>query len=138
MASNLTDAQKLSLFEILDVPFATGHYTTSGMGTLSAQTSISSASQAQAKTEILSYLDGLEGLEQETRLGTYITRWDALSTKQVRMTGGAVGQINGIDRDPEDERETIRQRVKLLVPFYKRHEVIAREAGSRTSINMIR
>ena len=134
----LSDAEKMSLFEILEVPYATEYHTADGMGTLSAQTDVSGASQGSAKTAIESYLTDDLSSAAETRLQTYIARWDTLSTKHVRMNGGAVGQIGGVERDPEDEREEIRKRVKLLVPFYKFHEVLAKRRGGGGHIPLIR
>lgn len=133
MASALSPSQKLSLFEILDVPWnnsgTAGYNTMDGMGALSSQDAISGATQGVAQTQILTYLDSLNTNQPavETVLIARITRWEAIGTTTAKIENGNVDDISGVSYDYDKERQILEERVKKIVPFYKWHEVLARK-----------
>ena len=125
MAWTLTTARSIALFEALDVPYYTGHYTMDGMGALSSQTSLSGTA-AQAKTQIESYLSAATSGSGDTELFTYLDRWIAIGTTVAVMEGGSVDGVQGISHNYENEREILRGRIRILVPFYQQHLVLQR------------
>lgn len=124
----LTTAQKISLCEILEIPYSTQFYTTDGMGALASLTNINNSTSGQAKTALTTWLDALDS-DTETKLLTYISRWDTIGTTAVAMQQGAVGQLNGVTLDYTQERGIIRQRVQKMVPFFVWTEVQKRMNG---------
>lgn len=134
----LSDARNVALFQILDVPYFAGFYTLDGMGALSSLNDLSGASQGQAKSTILAYvlanIEGTAGLL--TVLNTDLDRWIAIGSQVVRIEQGAAGNINGVTYDFRDERALIAERVRIMVPFYKYHEVLARQQNNRASLDI--
>jgi hypothetical protein len=129
MAWTLTTARKIALFEALEVPYSTSYNTLSGVATLSAQTDVSGASQAAAKTSIENYLAAATAADGENELITYLDRWIAIGTKVANVQGGSVGDLQGVTMNYEDEKRVLRERIKILVPYYKHHEVLAKQMG---------
>jgi hypothetical protein len=109
----LTTAQKLSLFEILEVPYQTTADSPVDEFKLSGETTSATATDALA-TKILSRISALSS-DEETRLTTYITRWDELGTTRVAVNGG-VAEVSGVSWSVEDELRAIQQRVKIIIP----------------------
>ena len=122
----LSDEQTVACFQILDVPLNTTVNVVSLGGALSSSTDFSAAGQSAAKTAIDTSLAALSA-DRETVLKTELNRWIALGSRVVRIEGGGVGGISGASVDPEDERAKIRQRVLIILPYYKLHEIIAKQ-----------
>jgi len=141
MAVAMTVDRQIALFEALDVPYATQFNTLDGMGALSSQTDISNSTSGQAKTAILAFVASLENMPSVvTVLNTYLDRWTTISTK-VTAINGSIGEVSGVTYDYENERTLLAKRIQLLVPFYKWHEVLARQAGeskNKSTIEVIR
>lgn len=57
----------------------------------------------------------------ETLLAADVARWDTLRSKHLKIQGGR----DGVDLDPDREREVIRRRVRknLGLPFYSDEEL---------------
>lgn len=139
----LSAARDIALFQILDVPYFTGHYTLDGMGTLSNLQDTSGATANQAKTVILAYvLANIEGTAPLLLiLTTDLDRWITIGSTTVRMETGNVGTLGSVTLDYRDERALIADRVRIMVPFYKFHEVLARQkaaGGSGMNVGVIR
>lgn len=134
MASSLTIAQKIALYQVLEVPYATSYNTMDGMGTLTATTDVSGASSSAAYTSINTYLDTLTSNNGETQLIALLDRWIAIGTKVVSMDAGAVGGLQGVTMRYDQERALIEERIKYIVPYFRWHEVIAKktEVGGMT------
>jgi hypothetical protein len=117
----LTGAQKLALFEILEVPFCAIHGQVSENGLYSTEQE-ADASWA-AKNAIETHISGVIEVDAslETALKVYVDRWIALGTKTIRIDGGSVGNVSGVIQGPQEERQLIMQRVVVLVPFYRSH-----------------
>lgn len=142
MPSSLNIAQKIALFEILEIPYYSGFFTTDGMAALAKQTSLSGTATS-AYTQLNTFLDSLTSLNGETELIAYITRWIAIGTKTSKMDAGNVGNLTGLTFDYDHERKLIRDRVKYIVPFYPWAEVLARQTtggsgGDSISIGVMR
>lgn len=140
MASSLTIAQKIALYQILETPYATSFYTQDGMGTLAAQTTVSAATISSAYTQINTHLDTLTSLNGEAELIVLINRWITIGTTVAGIDGGSIGGASGLTMSYDRERAIIKERVQLIVPFFRWHEVLARkqEAGGGITIPMMR
>ena len=130
----LTTAQQISLFQILDVPYGTSYNTLDGMGSLTAQTDINIAT-AQAYTVILAAVAALES-DVETVLTALITEWDAIGLNSGRIESGGVGDLAGASFDWDRKRQLIRERVQVILPFYRWHEVLARRSATGHGVNI--
>lgn len=140
----LTTAEKNALFQILDVPMFTTYKTISGVGSLSVTTDLAAVGATAAKTAIETHLTALatdSALEDE--LQALIAEWVATGLNVTEVTSGGIADISGVSFSSDRKRELIRERVKLIVPFFRAHEIAAKEAAAAASaggmvINVIR
>jgi len=134
----LTITQEVSLFQILEVPYYTGYYQTDGMGAVVASTNIPSSNAASAKTTILAFVTAnIVGQSVEAELKTLLDDWATVGTTPAKMEGGSVGSITGLTYDYDKKRDHIERRVKFLVPFYKYHEVAAKQSGGGAGFEVL-
>jgi hypothetical protein len=120
--SSLTERQRVSLFAILEVPYAAQSHRVVGDG-INAVANLVQIGADEARQTILTYLDDpvAETPALETELKAYLDRFYALGTSCTRMEAGNVGSLGGIYHDPAAEREEIRRRVLGIVPFWRSH-----------------
>jgi hypothetical protein len=135
----LTTAQKITLFEIIDTPYTGNVDEMYGKFGLSALTyEVSDDGKVQLK--VLSRIAELT-TDEENFLLVYLDKWEALGTQAWRLDGGTSG-IQGIGNAPQDEREIIRQRVKVLIPvrhYWENVKQSAAQSGSAgISVSTIR
>ena len=131
----LTTAQYITLFQVLDCPYATQFTTIDGMGATGHTATITSSTAGQAYTQITTFVGALAA-NVEAELVTLLTAWSGMSTNSVKIEQGTVGSIGGVWFNYDQKRKTIEDRIKIIVPFYRQHEVLARYNEQRTSINM--
>jgi len=129
----LDTAQKISLFEIIDTPYAGNVDEMYGKFGLSALTyEVGDDSKVQLK--IFNRLATLTA-DEETVLETYIGQWQALGTQVYTLDDGG----DGVSYSPNDELERIRQRVKILIPVRHYWENLSNAEGNKSmSINTTR
>lgn len=132
----LTTSQKISIFEIIDTPYTGNVDEMYGKFGLSALTyEVSDDGKVQLK--VLDRLNSLTA-DEETKLITYIDRWETLDTQTWTINGGTSG-INGFEYSPEVELEKVRRRVKNLIPVRHYWETVEQSAaGKSISISTIR
>jgi hypothetical protein len=132
----LTTSQKISIFEIIDTPYTGNVDEMYGKFGLSALTyEVSDDGKVQLK--VLDRLNSLTA-DEETKLITYIDRWETLDTQTWTINGGTNG-INGFEYSPEVELEKVRRRVKNLIPVRHYWETVGQSAaGKSISISTIR
>lgn len=133
-------AQNLALFQILDCPYVDGSnvpgYTViDGMGSVGSTVTLSGSTQAQAASLINTWVTNLSSAAL-TQLQVYLDRWIAMGTKTTRIEGGQVDDIGSVTKDYREEEEKIRSLVKVIVPFYKFHEVLERRAEMGSGMNI--
>ena len=136
----LTQAQRIALFQILEVPLSSSYYTTDGMGSLSVQFTTPGATTGQANANIDSFLTNIDnatngnppglGAGTSAILAVDLDRWNTLGSSVTKIESGGIGDINGASDDPKDERALIKERVKYIVPFYRWHEVLEKRNAS--------
>jgi hypothetical protein len=137
--STLTITQKLDLFTALEVPYATQYNSLSSMGSLSMQTDVGQAGQDAAKTKILQYLesfgltaptgaDAVEYAAIETELKSLLDSFHRVRLSVGSVEGGQVSDVGGVTYSHEAKREQIKVNIQTIVPFYRHHEILAKQA----------
>jgi RNA-binding protein YhbY len=107
------------------------------MGTLAAQHTVSNASQSAAKQAIETYVAGLTGAVGD-ELKTALDQYDLIKFDVTSLDNGAVSDISNVTYTAEDKREAIAKYVRVIVPFFKHHEVIARQQGNNSTVTLMR
>ncbi len=126
----LSDTQTLDLFHCLEVPYSSSYAAVDGMGAAYVQTANQPILSA-AKSAILAFVAAMEAIAV-TDLGTLLTRYNLIRDVEFSMNGGSVGSISGISFSTAGMRQTIKQRVQELVPYYRYHEILERRASGGT------
>jgi len=129
-----TEAQYQTLFEILEIPYTSDGsiYTLTNAGD-AAYTGISwdSVALQKAYSGVYIWVSGMSASGQAVLSGM-LTEWDALGSDMTRIDNGTIGDINGITYSAPERRERIAQRVKIRVPYYRKHEEIRRQPSGPT------
>jgi len=123
----LSTAETITLFQVLDTPYATEFTTLDGMGATGHTATISGATAGQAKTMITTYLATLAS-DVEDELQTLLASWTTVKSNAVRIENGSLGSLTGIWYNSDNKRTLIEDRIKIIVPYYKQAEVLARYA----------
>ncbi|HEY3322077.1 MAG TPA: hypothetical protein VGP72_16540 [Planctomycetota bacterium] len=136
----LTTSHRITLFTVLEVPYASTYNIVDAMATLAAAVEMGRAAMTSAKAQIEQYVDNDLDAGALAELITLLDDWKAASTKTSELAQGAVGDISGISFNWGTKRQTIADRIKIIVPFYRLHEVLAKQAASAGAsyIQMIR
>jgi len=114
----LTDAQKITVFEILEMPYDSsaiepwGNYNLVGL--LRAVENDEQKMQLMIQDKILNL-----STAQETRLITYVNEWDAVGVNTTSVDNGSIGGASGLSIDWDNRLRRIQQRVKILIPVLK-------------------
>jgi|SRR5579862_6032687 len=137
--TSLTVSQQISLFEILDVPYTDSYSVIDGMGQ-AYSTVINQPILGAAKQAILSFLNSIGGSDSETKLITYLTEWDSIGLNVGRIESGGASDLQGLNYSWDEKRNLIAKRVRYIVPYYKYHEVLARQqdAQNQSYIPLVR
>ena len=122
----LTISQKITLFEILEVPYDSTVDEPVDEFHLTGITHQPNNVDQQLQTKIINRLAALVSAE-EAKLITYIERWEAIGTRVASISGG-VGGIQGVEYDPDTELMRIQSRVKVIIPVMKYHREITLKA----------
>ena len=149
MTSNLTAAQKLSLFEILQLPYSLTYTITDGLGTAdmgNTGATLASYTYNTIKAEVDAYLASIgsdpAGVASavETKIVALITEWDSVRLKTTSVMTGSVGDgLNGVTYDPEAKRRQIQMIMETYVPYIQKWRADVRKAGqSGSGVGMVR
>ena len=136
----LTTAQKVALYQILEMPmFATARILTDP-DNLVIENHTVEASVHQAIQELEAHLTDLADnySEHETVLAALLDKWVALSTDVTTIEQGGVGNMQGLSDNPEMERVEIRRQVLVIAPFYRRHQELSRLDEMSASLAVMR
>lgn len=136
----LTDTQRVSLFQILEMPIVpyVNHLPDYDKLNIEKWDSTNSPRQAIAALDAhLAYLAAsLPNIE--TELKTLLDRWYEIGTIPVTIQSGSIGSMSGITLDFDVERRMISERVKTIVPFWRKHDEIEHLRTSSPTITVIR
>lgn len=137
---SLTERQKISLYQILDVPRVNNVQRFIGEDNLVVQELRAMDTITSANIKIEQYLSeiALTETDRESVLKTYLDRWAYLGTDVTVVDAGSFGSISGVTIDPNAERNEIIRQVKSIVPFYRHHDEMSQQAKSSPVINVIR
>lgn len=128
MPNTMTDTQTTSLFHVLEVPYSTSYAAMDGMGAAYVQTANQPILSA-AKDAILSFVAGMETLAF-TDLQNWLNKWYLVADQVVNIASGGAGSLQGVNLNFADQRALYKQYVQDLVPYFKYHEILARQAQS--------
>lgn len=134
----LTAAQRLALFQILEVPmFAKTHrIVVDGM---IVETHDVTGSSRSAVTLIDDHVTtNIVGTDYETVLKGYLDDWINLDTDMSVVDQGSIGNVQGITDSIPAERDEIRRQVLPMVPFYRCHEALERSKGASAVVTVVR
>lgn len=135
----LSDARRIALFEILEVPMFTTTYkvvvdkmivephNVAG-SPLSAVDLIDAHLTANIYTSagILAVLEAL------------LDEWIDLGTDTSVVDQGSVGNVQGITDSIPMQREEIRRKVLVIVPFWRQHAELERARSASASVMLVR
>lgn len=96
---------------------------------ISSTASVSAATGAQAKSTITTYLGTLTS-DDETKITALVTEWDSISLNSGQIDAGGVTDVQGLSFSWDAKRKLIKERMQIYVPFFRYHEVLARENKS--------
>jgi len=122
-APPLTADEIDSVFEVLEVPNVAGYSVLHNIGSVAvmaipgvaaANTRINAAIVALADNSILVVRD-------------LVAKWVDVRLKVGKMEAGSVGDLNGLSYTWDDYRTQVRRLMLSKLPFYKLHEVLAKE-----------
>lgn len=138
---SLTTEQEIALFQMLEVPWQPVVIKPAGSDNLFYEKTDATTSVRQARQAILDYLAAYiyTNASAEAVLVNYCTRWIDIGTDTVTIISGSVGSgVSGVSNDPERERLEIQRQVKGLVPFYRVHEEMSRQASAGAYVGICR
>lgn len=125
-----------TLFEILEIPFTSDgtiyQLTQQGDASMSGNSWDSIALQ-KAYSGVYIWVSGMSASGREVLSGM-LSEFDALGSDMTRIDGGTIGDIGGVTYSAEERRNRIAQRVRIRVPYYRKHEDIMRTRNGPTVV----
>ena len=133
MSNVLTTAQNMALHMVLEVPWQPEPtHLIDADNSVVVKLTISAGAR-QAKESINTYLATYIYPDNDAFavLTGYLDRWIDIGTTQVRILDGNVGTMSNTTVSFEEERAEIRRQVAVIVPYYKCHEIMERNASGQ-------
>ena len=138
-----TNAQKISVHLIINIPYSSTYTVHDGMGTAvyggytSEPGTISPV--ATITQEIRGYLDAVAANEtdKETKIKSLITEYDAIALKTSKIEAGNVGPLSNVTHDYDARRARIREEMENLVPFVARWKYLQKVSESGNGVGSI-
>ena len=119
----LTAAERLSCFEILDLPPGTTGWELWGvLGEAGAVPGVGWTSPVAALDDLITALSA----DAEVKVQALVVQWDLVSTSEVQLTKAE--SVEGVVRDAAAKRVNIRKLLQVYLPLYREGEVAARQA----------
>lgn len=134
---SLSTAQTITLFQILQTPYTGDVDEMYGKFGINATKWRSADNDNKVQVRVHDRISKLTADEEEFLL-VYIDKYQTLGTQPWGLDGGTNG-INGFSYSPADEREVIREEVKVLIPVRHYWEDVQQSAaGKSMSVNTTR
>lgn len=134
----LSDAQRIALFEVLEVPMFTTTYKVVADKMIVESHSVAGSAQAAVTlidAHLAAYITPTVGIENV--LKAHLDEWITLGTDTSVVEQGAVGAVQGITDSIPAQREEIRKKVLVLVPFWRCHTEIEHQKSSGAMVAVI-
>lgn len=123
----LTDAQKCSVYEILNISQVDTASLHNGFGV-----SLTLSDMDTLKDEVTTRITALTSA-QETKVVALISAWDAIYLNVGKIEGGSVGGVAGTSYSFEEARMRIREALYIYIPIF--HMIDAIKRRKNQSIN---
>jgi len=127
----LTEVQKITLFEILEVPYDDSVDEPYGDFKLNGISHEADNIEYQLYAKIINRLNSLT-TAVESKLIAYLTKWEDLDVTVAAIDGG-IGSLTGVSFNPLAERKVIQSRVKIMIPVMKYIHEISVDAQNQSS-----
>jgi len=113
----LTTAQKIRVFEVLEVTYGPGGGDNEDLATIHTGFGIDSnlTEMDTLRAELLKYLASLDS-SVESEIVSLLAEWDIVRLQTVTMSDGSAGDVSGASLDPNVRREQIRKLMHVYVP----------------------
>ena len=136
----LSKPQEIALHQILEMPLAPLVNRLVGSDGLVVEQRNVATSIRQAKQALSDYLAQYicSDADTEAALKVYLNKWIALGTDVTTIDSGSLGNLSGLNDDPERERLEIRRQVLVIVPFYRHHEELLRASKASSTVPILR
>ena len=122
----LSTRQKINLYSILEVPYASSVTIPEGRFNIHSTEYKQADDINKTQVRIEARLSELE-TDEETILIELIAKWDLLATNTVSIQGD-IGGISGIDFDPSQQLTRIKSRILVIIPVFQFLNQIKNEA----------
>lgn len=134
----LTAARRIALFEVLDVPMFTTTYKVVVDKMIVEPHDVTGSSRA-AVDLIDAHLAAhiFTDADIQTVLEAHLDEWIDLGTDTSVVDQGAVGAVQGITDSIPAQREEIRRKVLVLVPFWRCHTEIEHQKSAGAMVAVI-
>ena len=134
----LTKRQEITLYQVLGVPYGltvTKIQDEDNMLGLTKTAQTYNACHSKIQASLASLASDLE-----TELVDALDQWYEMLGDSTRMEGGTVGGTNGVSFDLTAERNMLRERILVIIPYSREHmaEEIGRMERDRIAIGVIR
>lgn len=126
----LTQPQLNECCYLENIPMSSTHLIISEDGLYMVEKSVSDTNSAYAK--LLTRINDLSD-DQESELATLLDRHIAIKNDFLRIEGGSVGSINGINLNPQEERDDISRRIRFILGAYKNSDDMSNGGGGGSS-----
>lgn len=127
MANVLTDVQKTDLFHALEVPYANFYAGMDPMGMAYVQTATQPI-LSSARDVILNFVANTMDTPGFTDLQSLLNAFNKVRLNVVEINQGGAGSLSGINLSFKNKRDQIKKLIQDLVPFYRYHEILLRQA----------
>jgi len=139
----LTDAQRITVFQIIGIPYAGKTFDLTDESGLNAIERNPQNAEYKAATMLNNHITNVIDADSalSAKVIALVDKWDALETFSMSLNAGTIGDMGGIDNDPDRERATIQELLKPLVPFRSLQEAMEYRGGgggSGMSVPLIR
>jgi hypothetical protein len=132
----LTTAQKIRVFEVLEITYGPGDGTNANVNKATVHNNfgieMDLTEMNKLRDELLVYL-GTLAADVETEIESLLTEWDDVRLDCVELRDGSTGDTSGVTSNPASMRERIRTLMQVYVPVMDIAQSIKRKAGPRRS-----
>ena len=128
----LTTAQKIRVFECLEITYGPGDSQNANVNTATIHNNygitLTLTEMNTLRDAVLTYLGTLDA-SVETEIVALIAKWDAVRLSTVQLQDGSAGEASGVTLNPNDQRARVRTLMQVYVPVLDIAQSIKRREG---------